>query len=169
MNRHQNSLKDSFVISAKEHASKICVAGLGISMPCSLLYSRIPLKLAGLYIATLTIFAIMRLSYGLKGLVAQTTTSYSQLYEGDSQGTYTYSQMLFNCWEWKTDNLVDQSSLRIATKNMLMTQVNEQKLQKILKNRSKDEWFWLKLRRFVLTIVYFITLGISSYIIIWTN
>lgn len=77
--------------------------------------------------------------------------------------------MLFNSWEWKTDNLVDQSSLRIATKNMLMTQVNEQKLQKILKNRSKDEWFWLKLRRFALTIVYFITLGISSYIIIWTN
>lgn len=90
-NRDQNSLKDSFVISAKEHASKICVAGLGISMPCSLLYSRIPIKLAGLYIATLTIFAITRLSYGLKGLVAQTTTSYSQLYEGDSQGTYTYS------------------------------------------------------------------------------
>lgn len=90
-------------------------------MPCSLFYSRIPVRIAGFYVATLTIFAIIRLSYGLKGLVNEFTNSYLQLYEGDSQGTYTYSQMMMNCWEWKTDNFVDQSSLRLATMNMLRT------------------------------------------------
>ena len=74
-----------------------------------------------------------------------------------------------NSWEWKVNNLADQSSLRLATRNMLLTQVKEQELKKILKNRTSDEWFKLRIRRFALSTLYLITLGISSGIIVWTN
>lgn len=88
---------------------------------------------------TMTLYAIFRLYWGLKDLSDENTTAYALLYNGDSQGKYTYSQMMFNSWVWKTDNEVDSDALRLAIKNMLTTQVNEDLVENIIKKRPLEE------------------------------
>jgi hypothetical protein len=46
---------------------------------------------------------------------------------------------MFNSWVWKTDNEVDSDALRLAIKNMLTTQVNEDLVENIIKKRPLEE------------------------------
>jgi hypothetical protein len=58
--------------------------------------------------------------------------------------------MFFNAWEFKTDNIIDYNSQRMAIQNMIFTEITEQGLKEIIKNRTKAQWRALYIRRLFL-------------------
>jgi hypothetical protein len=66
--------------------------------------------------------------------------------------------MLFNSWEFKIDNQADNVALRLATHNMIFTEIAEQKLRKEIDSRTKEEWTALYLRRAALISVNWLVL-----------
>ena len=79
------------------------------------------------------------------------------------------SQAFFNGWEFKTNNHVDYESLRSAVLTRIQTMSAEEKLFKIIKARSQNEWLKLYLRRIFVIFFNIAFLGGSCFLIIYTN
>ena len=79
------------------------------------------------------------------------------------------SQMVFNAWEFRVDNKFDKKSLQETVHNMIFTQISEDQLIKKIKNRTKDEWNALYIRRFFLIFSNILLIAFLSGIIIATN
>ena len=77
--------------------------------------------------------------------------------------------MFFDCWEYKTNNEVDSNNLRIATRNMIFTEIREEALKKTISERPFREWLKLYLRRALLITFNFAFICGCAAAIIYTN
>lgn len=87
----------------------------------------------------------------------------------DTSGRYKYTAMFFNSWEFKTNNLKDSCSLRLATANMITTEFKDEKVKEKLDKRTQAEWAALYTKRAILiTVNVFFLLGCAYAIFMAT-
>ena len=109
------------------------------------------------YPMIIIMFAIFRLRISLDNLIKFTSENFRNSYEGEGS-KHQITQMFFNAWEWKINNHTDASSLRLATRNMINTEMAEQILKKEIANRPKAYWRKLYIRRAALIFVNWLVL-----------
>ena len=148
--------------------NKLCKGFLGLNLPCAFYYSRMNKHVAPFYSMTLILFAINRLRFQLNNFITFLSHDFRLNYEGEGNHLKV-SQMLFNAWEFRIDNRVDQIALQDSSKLLITTEIYEQKILKIQKERSKREWIKLYVKRF-----FSITFSVGfifflAYVIIMTN
>ena len=74
-----------------------------------------------------------------------------------------------DCWEYKTDNRIDSDNLRLATRNMIFTELKELKLRKTIDERTGGEWTKLYIRRAFLMTFNFLFICGCGIAIVMTN
>lgn len=107
----------------------MCKGFLGLQLPCAIFYSRIDVHSGAIYSLTMIIFAMFRLRTEITNFIFFLSQDFRFNYEGEGN-QLKVSQMLFNAWEFKIDNRIDQVSLQGATKLMIFTELAEQEIIK---------------------------------------
>lgn len=87
----------------------------------------------------------------------------------DTSTRYQFSSMLVNGWNWRTAKLRDCQALRLATRNMILTEFADLEVKEILAKRTAAEWRWLYIKRSLLITFNVIFLLGSAFIIFLTT
>ena len=127
----------------------LCPGFFGLPLPCSLMFSRISERMNVFYPIIIVIFAVFRLRISLSNLIKFTSENFRNSYEGEGS-KHQITQMFFNAWEWKVDSEKDSSALRMATMNMINTEIAEQDKRKEIALRPPEYWTKLYIKRAVL-------------------
>lgn len=96
----------------------MCDGFLGIKLPCIIMYSRLLLN-QKLYPATLTFFALMRLTVLLYSMVDTQIDLLKEEYEGDLGDDLQIARSIFNGWEFRNNNKKDYKNTVEGIKNRL--------------------------------------------------
>jgi hypothetical protein len=95
----------------------LCKGPLGVPIPCASVYSHMKPYIAEFYAVMLIFLALFRLRNSFSSLVRVYSVQFEEGFENDRE-EFIYSQMMFNSWNWSTNNKIDYLSSKSANINI---------------------------------------------------